>query len=131
MTEQTTAMAGAFTVFDAATGAIAYSSPSRSLPPPLPAGHDWIAGMWNADEWFIDPETFEPTALRQFAVTATLNTLSGIPPGTTALIPSLSFKEVVDDGVLEITPELGLPEVVFVKLFKPTYEPWEDSVSCG
>lgn len=117
------------TVFDAATGAHLYGTGYRGEAPEVGDGQVWIAGDWPGDEWRLDLATGTPAPLREFALTVSLNSLSGIPAGAVAHIAG--ERHVIDDGVLEFDPELGLPSSVHVALYAPTYRPWAGDVPCG
>lgn len=118
------------TVFDAATGQALYTTSGVQHPIHLQPGQTWRDGDWPGDAWRLDLATGEPAQLLVFDPMISLNTLAGIPAGTTALIPALSLKEVVNDGVIDIELELGLPESVHVILSKPGYATWRDNVPC-
>ncbi len=117
------------TIFDAATGAALYGTGYRGEAPDLAEGQVWREGDWPGDEWRLDLETGAPAPLLVFDVTVSLNTIAGIPPGTRATFEGDWY--TIDDGTLEIEPELGLPELVHVILSKPGYATWRDNVPCG
>lgn len=117
------------TVFDAATGAHLYGTGYRGEAPEVGDGQVWIAGDWPGDEWRLDLATGEPAPLLAFDPVISLNTLAGIPPGTRATFEGERYE--VDDGTLEIEPEMGLPESVHVILSKPGYATWRGDVPCG
>lgn len=128
MTEEA-AMTGEITVFDAATGQSLYVTSGVQHPLLLMPGQTWREGAWPGDEWRLDTETGDPAPLLVFAPIVTLNTLANLPPGTRATFEGKKY--TVDDGVLELAPELGLPELVHVILTKPGYATWRENVSCG
>ena len=74
----------------------------------------------------IDLETGEPLPLLIFDVSLSLNTINGLPPGTTATVRGDML--MVDDGVLEI--EVNMPATIPVTLNHPLYEEETIEVIC-
>lgn len=118
------------TVFDTATGAVLRNSGVRAEDAPLQAGpgEDWIAGLVDGATHYVHPVTRAAVPLLEFACTLLPNMLSGIPAGTHAHVKGVRI--IVDDGTLELTAGLGLPEDVQVMLWHPIYHPREYVVSC-
>ncbi len=122
-------MSDMITVFDAATGQALYTTSGVQHPIHLLPGQTWRDGDWPGDAWRLDLETGEPAPLLVFDPVISLNTLANLPAGTRATFEG--DKHMIDDGVLEIEPELGLSESVHLILSKPGYETWYGNVLCG
>ncbi len=117
------------TVYDAATGAIRYSTDvTEGRENECCAdGQAWRPGNLDGGSQRIDLATGDAVPLLTMALTVEPHRVTGIPPGTTALWKR--DKAVIDDGELEFETD-GLPEVIRVRLLNPIYEPAMVDVPC-
>lgn len=119
----------AITVYDAATGAIRYSTEVTEGREAdcCGDGEAWRPGILDGGGLRIDPATGEAAPLLTMTLVVEPHRVSGIPPGTVALWKR--EKAVIDDGDLEFETD-GLPEVIRVRLLNPIYEPAVVDVPC-
>lgn len=111
------------TTYDLATGAFLRS---RSIGGDLwavPDGQGWKPGRHDPGQVRVDPATGEIVPLMTMALTIETNGVTGIPPGSWAIVDLVRVpakdEGTIDDGVLELS--VNLPHTAIVTIQCPLY----------
>ena len=99
-----------FTTYDPATGQIhaAITCQEIDVEANTPSGHARVDGHFRGDQHYI--ENGEAVPLKPMSAVVSGFTVSGLPSMTTARIEGIAY--LIDDGVLELSPDLPGPYVV-------------------
>ena len=117
------------TIYDTTTGAIRCWGMCPIGEENVKEGEAWIEGQYDNTYMRIDITGAEPIAvpLLEFNITVGLNSITGIPSGTLAMVEGTLHP--IEDGMIQL--EVEDEEDVKVALFNPLYTPWDGEVHCA